>query len=109
MAALAAATAARARRRASSSSPTAPGRRAERLAERHRRRAPSPLAELADALAEADVVDLLHRCGRAVIDAPTLVAAARGAAGRPPAGRTSTWPCPHDVDPAVADLPGVDA
>ena len=90
-----------------SSSPTAPRPSAERLAERTGGAAPSPLAELPERARRGRRRDLLHRARSGTSSTPTRPPPPQ-AAPRPAARRSSsTWPCPHDVDPAVADLPGV--
>ena len=81
--------------------------KAERLAARHRRHGPCRSPRWTRALAQADLVDLLHRRGRA-----------RGRAaerGRAPPRRPGRRPqvyvdlaLPRDVDPAAGALPGVE-
>ncbi|GGO90991.1 glutamyl-tRNA reductase [Nocardioides phosphati] len=76
---------------------------AQRLADEYAARS-LPLDSLADALSTADVVISCTGATGVVIDA-TELAAARGAADRPLA--VLDLALPHDVDPAVAELPGV--
>ncbi len=76
---------------------------ARRLAEQYDGRA-LPLPEVGSALADADV--LISCTGATGVVLPlALVAAARAEATRPLA--IIDLALPHDVDPAVADLPGV--
>ena len=77
--------------------------RAERLAREYGAR-PAPLGALADELATADVV-ITCTGARGVLVSRAMVERAR-ADGRPLA--VLDLALPHDVDPAVTDLPGVE-
>ncbi|MGA8994120.1 MAG: glutamyl-tRNA reductase [Nocardioidaceae bacterium] len=78
--------------------------RAQRLAEQYAGRA-VPLTQVQEALAEADV--LISCTGATGVVLPlATVAAARAATSRPLA--VVDLALPHDVDPAVAALPGVE-
>ena len=94
-------------RRASSPSPTAPSAKADRLAERTsggtRRRA----RRAARGPRRGRPRRLLHRRDRHRRRPRRPLGAAQVRAGRPPAGRTSTWPCPATSTPRSPRLPGV--
>ncbi len=64
-----------------------------------------PMSELADALADADVVLSSTGSVRNVLSVADITAAARGRSDRPLV--LVDLALPHDVDRAVADLPGV--